>query len=197
MDDLVRWLGEQVAEDERIAWDACGPDNLWKVAEQASCECCSNVRTAQDVLVCTPDDRDAPHIAEWSPARVLREIEAKRKALDHYAELQRLAKGAWPSTAPPPEPSGCRFRSWRWLTRTGPATKRRGAPSIWTSPERSRDPGRTTPRVSAVNKVVQRVREASQPDRGRRTIVRPPSDMTEAPPLLAGLQAVRALMAGS
>ena len=81
MADLVQWLTAQLAEDERIAWDACGPDNLWKVAEQASCECCSNVRTAKDVLVCTPDDRDAPHIATWSPARVLREIDGKRRTL--------------------------------------------------------------------------------------------------------------------
>lgn len=81
MDDLVRWIGVQLDEDERIAWDACGPDNLWKVAEQASCECCSNVRTAKDVLACTPDDRDAPHIAAWSPARVLREIDGRRRTL--------------------------------------------------------------------------------------------------------------------
>lgn len=85
MDDLALWLTAQLDEDERLARAACGPDNLWKVAEQASCECCSNARTAKDVLVCTPDDRDAPHIAEWSPVRVLREIDAKRELVQILA----------------------------------------------------------------------------------------------------------------
>ncbi|ELP67634.1 hypothetical protein STRTUCAR8_08594 [Streptomyces turgidiscabies Car8] len=79
--DLAQWLGAQFAEDERIARAACDGGGGWKADEQASCECCTNVRTATGALVCTPDDRDAPHIAEWSPARVLREIDGRRRTV--------------------------------------------------------------------------------------------------------------------
>lgn len=87
--DLAQWLGAQLDADERIARAACDGGDGWTADEQASCECCTNVRTATGALVCTPDDRDAPHIAEWSPARVLREIEAKRELLAEYERLLR------------------------------------------------------------------------------------------------------------
>ena len=77
MDDLVTWLRAQLDEDERYAREARpGP---W---------------TADGgmVYVNHPTDEvvnyteSAEHIARWDPARVLREVEAKRKIID---ELER------------------------------------------------------------------------------------------------------------
>ena len=74
MDDLVRWLGDQLTEDERIA----------RAAEASK----------EDGWRWGPDSESAAerHIAEWGPARVLREIDAKRDLLvfakgihDHHA----------------------------------------------------------------------------------------------------------------
>lgn len=78
MDDLVRWLRAQLDEDERIAWDACGPGNRWEVAD-------SGASVSQE-------DRDAAHIARHDPARVLREIDAKRRLLARYEELLTASK---------------------------------------------------------------------------------------------------------
>ena len=91
MDDLVQWLRDQLDEDERIArattdrqpydeWDAVGDDregdtarSFWSVVKIARMER-------------TPAARDlAVHIAAHDPARVLREIEAKRRVLDECA----------------------------------------------------------------------------------------------------------------
>jgi hypothetical protein len=95
VDDLVRWLSEQLDEDERIAravrvphdWhQGPGDDPEWTDAE----------------MVCmwppefhTPYERDkhwrglgvegaelAAHIAAHDPARVLREIDAKRRLVE-------------------------------------------------------------------------------------------------------------------
>ncbi|MFT2014619.1 DUF6221 family protein [Streptomyces sp. 796.1] len=88
MDDLVQWLREQLDEDERVAraaterqpydqWDAVGDDRegetartFWSVVHIASMER-------------TPAARDlATFIAAQDPARVLREVDAKRRLLD-------------------------------------------------------------------------------------------------------------------
>ena len=81
MADLVQWLTAQLDEDQGVALAAGDGGDGWNATEQASCECCSNVRTDKGSLVCTPDDRDAPHIAEWDPARVLREVDGKQRTL--------------------------------------------------------------------------------------------------------------------
>jgi uncharacterized protein YhdP len=99
--DLVQWLREQLDEDERIAravrvphdWhQGPGDDPEWTDAE----------------LVCmwppefhTPYERDkhwrgltvegaelAEHIAAHDPARVLREIEAKRRVLRQHEDVR-------------------------------------------------------------------------------------------------------------
>jgi hypothetical protein len=101
MDDLVRWLTTQLDEDERIAravrvpsdWhQGPGDDPEWTI----------------DEMVCmwppefhTPYEQDkhwrgitiegpelAAHISEHDPARVLREIDAKRQIVDRYAWLR-------------------------------------------------------------------------------------------------------------
>lgn len=70
MEELVRWLGEQLDADERIA-------------------------RAADTEKATgwwwwPDSESAAerHIAEHNPDRVLREIDAKRKIVERYAWLR-------------------------------------------------------------------------------------------------------------
>ncbi|MFJ9037970.1 DUF6221 family protein [Streptomyces sp. NPDC102406] len=72
MDDLVQWLGKQYDEDEEIAQAVHGPsDKQWWVAEDIKTRLC--------------DDQiwmaDASFIAAHGPARVLREIDAKRQIL--------------------------------------------------------------------------------------------------------------------
>lgn len=79
MDDLVRWLGVQLDEDERIARAA---GDRWRelsgnwvaVAVEPSSEPAHRV-----AMVLVAEGR--AHIVRHDPARVLREIEAKRRAL--------------------------------------------------------------------------------------------------------------------
>ncbi|MEU5624259.1 DUF6221 family protein [Streptomyces tendae] len=76
MDDLVRWLRAQLDEDERVARGAID-NSPWRAA----------VRSGLDVVegdgwtVCNASEADTAHIAEWDPARVLREIDAKRRII--------------------------------------------------------------------------------------------------------------------
>ncbi|MFC5217298.1 DUF6221 family protein [Streptomyces coerulescens] len=86
MDDLVRWLGQQLNEDERIARAACWDEQSdeWTARPpQASYERYTVADYLDDgVVVVTPENADADgvgqHVALHDPARVLREIEAKR-----------------------------------------------------------------------------------------------------------------------
>jgi hypothetical protein len=95
MDELVRWLGEQLDEDERIARAAAdGDSGEWFVGDKW------NVYRAEDE---TPQDDvetnalvvygnvkpQSEHIAVHDPARVLREIEAKRRVVALWTEADR------------------------------------------------------------------------------------------------------------
>lgn len=73
MDDLVQWLGEQLDEDERIA-RACPGDGAWDADGFAfyGRELSPEVRA---------------HVVAHDPARVLREINAKRDIVDDLAEF--------------------------------------------------------------------------------------------------------------
>lgn len=76
---LVAWLHEQVNEDERVAKAAGNrrwlvQDNtieLWPEREG-------------DGFMSWPTRADARHAANWDPARVLAEVEFKRKLLADY-----------------------------------------------------------------------------------------------------------------
>lgn len=81
MDDLVRWLGEQLDEDTARATAAAeedGPD--WQYDGHAVI-----TRREGDLVAVGSQDfmelERGEHIAEWDPARVLREIDAKRRML--------------------------------------------------------------------------------------------------------------------
>ncbi|WP_405925443.1 DUF6221 family protein [Streptomyces sp. NBC_00035] len=109
VEELARWLDEQLDEDERITRAAHGrtdgPLNVkWWTPEEVKTRLC--------------DDQihmsDAEHIARHDPARVLREIEAKRRII---AEV----------TPEPREPETdtelhARFAhpAWRYRTTSGP-----------------------------------------------------------------------------
>jgi hypothetical protein len=93
--DLAQWLGAQLDADERIAraamsgtWQARTlPGNIehvhpafWVDAEHTDGEGTTDVTVAD----CQWSLADAQHIAEHDPARVLREIEAKRRIVDAH-----------------------------------------------------------------------------------------------------------------
>lgn len=100
--DLVQWLGEQLNTDERIAHAACWDDQsaVWTARPpRASYERYTVVDYLGDgVVAVTPENADAdgvgPHVAEHDPARVLREIDAKREILARYEELRAASKEA-------------------------------------------------------------------------------------------------------
>jgi hypothetical protein len=89
MDELVVWLRAQLEEDERIARAACWDEqsDVWVARPpQASYERYTVVDYCDDgVVAVTPENADVEgvgaHVAEWDPARVLREIDAKRRML--------------------------------------------------------------------------------------------------------------------
>ena len=109
MDELVQWLTACFAEDERLAHAACWDEQsaVWTARPpQASYERYTVVDYLDDgVVVVTPENADADgvgrHIAEHGPARVLREVEAKRKLLALLPELEqadRSIEGEWGSS---------------------------------------------------------------------------------------------------
>ncbi|MFL1903108.1 DUF6221 family protein [Streptomyces tauricus] len=85
MDELVRWLGEQLDEDERIARaveDRSAPfDGQWMADGNSA------VRTLNGHVLFYRHGADplkpglVDHVVAHDPARVLREIEAKRDLL--------------------------------------------------------------------------------------------------------------------
>jgi hypothetical protein len=102
VDDLVQWLRDQLDEDEQVAREATpGP---WRNAPTPRHRVTASGRSEEAVFASPPDvgatvvattgeavERrhlvDAEHIARHDPARVLREIDAKRKLLAAYAEV--------------------------------------------------------------------------------------------------------------
>jgi len=96
MDELVRWLGQQYDKDERIARAACWDEqsDVWTARPpQDRYERYVVVDYLDDgVVVVTPENADADgvgqHIAEHDPARVLREIDAKRQLIALHQEVE-------------------------------------------------------------------------------------------------------------
>lgn len=96
MDELVQWLGEQIDEDERIALKSveqaivnlAGADSAsvanWHVVERPATGTFVATRDQWDrvtEIVPTYGGAHSDHIAAHDPARVLREIDAKRDLL--------------------------------------------------------------------------------------------------------------------
>ncbi|MFE5368250.1 DUF6221 family protein [Streptomyces mirabilis] len=103
MDDLVRWFGEHLDEDERIARAATHHEDygVWTAKSFKQQERLGRDRWALFDAVddCVVSDVDAEgtepegvaqHIANWDPARVLCEVDAKRRLLDDYVVTARI-----------------------------------------------------------------------------------------------------------
>ncbi|MEV0441836.1 DUF6221 family protein [Streptomyces spectabilis] len=89
MDDLVQWLRAQLDEDERIARAASdgpwrsytGPEKTWLTKDDLMHPVATWHHMTGAPVIMTAMWADSNHIAEWNPARVLCEIDAKRQAL--------------------------------------------------------------------------------------------------------------------
>ncbi|WP_406200107.1 DUF6221 family protein [Streptomyces sp. NBC_01017] len=98
-EELVQWLGEQLDEDERTARRAgdsfrqIGETGVIVAAEGDRAEECASANWAGV----------AEHIVRHDPARVLREIDAKRQILALHIPF-RVDGDPWP---------GCSTCSWR------------------------------------------------------------------------------------
>lgn len=82
VDDLITWLRAQIDEDERAAQKAWGAE--WRAELQEPRQHIVTVGASQvqdGVSVASGAPAVLPHIAAHSPARVLREVEAKRRII--------------------------------------------------------------------------------------------------------------------
>ena len=82
MDELVEWYGQQLDEDERIArattWEGSGNKLGWELVASATIDVGGDEFYVGDRTI-------ANHMMAWEPARVLREIDAKRRMLERHA----------------------------------------------------------------------------------------------------------------
>jgi hypothetical protein len=89
VDDLVAWLRAQLDDDERVAREAgvSASGSRWHVADRGAVI----VRDDDGMVVVfdegSPSREEAEHIARWDPARVLAEVDAKRRILDEIVPL--------------------------------------------------------------------------------------------------------------
>jgi hypothetical protein len=112
MDDLVEWLRAQLDEDEENARaaDVKQGDPEWWVSPVLASGNDYTVRSERDnapiarVRRLYDDDGRtvvldgravAEHIARHDPARVLREIDAKRQVLTEYEQADRYSRTTW------------------------------------------------------------------------------------------------------
>lgn len=82
MDELIAFMRAQLDEDEAIAREAAGLTECWVAEEPAI----GVVLVDGEPLIEGHITGLTAHIARHDPARVLREIEAKRRIVDRYAE---------------------------------------------------------------------------------------------------------------
>lgn len=109
-DDLLTWLRAQLDEDERIALDAGGawnagggawmelPDTPWVLTAPVPITQWKPPNSDRNIGT-IPREWDRAHIVRHDPARVLREVEAKRRILNDVlptmqADEMRIA-GEW------------------------------------------------------------------------------------------------------
>jgi len=88
MDDLVQWLRAQLDKDADAAQRAfsgqADPENGWgtyRPEGQPHTTITPHVGVIHEAV-------QADHVVAWNPARVLREIDAKRRIVDRYAWLR-------------------------------------------------------------------------------------------------------------
>ncbi|MFE2563040.1 DUF6221 family protein [Streptomyces mirabilis] len=102
MDDLMQWLDEQFDEDERIVREALRyTDPDWRLNDDGDVVLCPVMDSSDEgerrMLPVTSDvwrrsmidgPGLVPHVAEHDPARVLREIDAKRQLVRELLEYE-------------------------------------------------------------------------------------------------------------
>lgn len=110
-DDIVAFIRQRLEDDERMA-RACGDGVTWSVMHRSdwrtgdsdaldpdcaasNCDCCGidgdNADSSAGMRIYDEgghDNADAEHIARHDPARVLREVEAKRRILAFHRHLR-------------------------------------------------------------------------------------------------------------
>lgn len=91
MDELIAWLRQQLDNDERVARAAqqCTPGR-WHSTDEGglySDDTGGNGYFASGPWDTGVQDDVAEHIVRWDPARVLAEVEAKRRILDEALPL--------------------------------------------------------------------------------------------------------------
>ena len=95
MSDLAAFLNARLDEDEAAARDAYYEGQRWITEEEGVyrypvfSDPVNPAYADQELVQMADRKRDARHIARWDPARVLREVEAKRKII---AEADRSMK---------------------------------------------------------------------------------------------------------
>lgn len=86
MDDLVQFLRARLDEDEQtvreVLWEGSGNTISWSLPASATVEVGADEFYAGDSTV-------ARHIARHDPERILAEVDAKRRALNHYERIQQ------------------------------------------------------------------------------------------------------------
>lgn len=86
MDDLITWLRDQIDDDERAARTAaCGP---WRQGTGGGGYVLGGPN-GQFVIAAQSQAWNAGHIARHDPARVLAEVDAKRRRLDEIESMLR------------------------------------------------------------------------------------------------------------
>ncbi|MDQ0758659.1 DUF6221 family protein [Streptomyces canus] len=100
MNDLVQFLRDQLDEEQRVAEAA--PRGPWAVTDAGSIvdadggRVVSSVGGALDGRVSRwPEGPVVAHVLAHDPARVLREIDAKRKLLDEFEQADRYSRTTW------------------------------------------------------------------------------------------------------
>jgi hypothetical protein len=95
--EVAQWLRAQLNEDERIAravqWDGSGNRLSWELSASATIDVGEDEFYAGDRTI-------ANHAVEHDPARVLREIDAKRQVLRDLEDAEASLKAAGPGTPP-------------------------------------------------------------------------------------------------
>ena len=101
MSDLVKFLRARLDEDEQVALAATSGPWEWvgdiEAREATLCRTSSQLDVSVDVIYAHGEHTigyivvkptDATHIERWDPARVLAEVEAKRRILAMHAPTQ-------------------------------------------------------------------------------------------------------------
>ena len=103
MDDLIAFLRDALAEDERVAREAPGPAWIQAIEREGEPGRWRGIKaelvslppdlpgapfSVGATVVSSSDRRTVAHIARWDPARVLAEVDAKRKRIAWLLDLE-------------------------------------------------------------------------------------------------------------